>query len=105
MDLENIKLKSWQKKFLQFVAENENKIINLYGYPYGKTFLSMINKNNNYKYYHDNRFDENEYFIHTYPIKNDIDNNFTVIIITVEKLIDEKINNCLYFKVNENDRF
>ena len=52
-------------------------------------------------YYHDNREDESKSLFEIYPVKTNIDDGLTVILITVEKLSDN--DNLVYFEVNEND--
>jgi hypothetical protein len=57
-----MELRTWQRDFIKFVNENENSIINLYGYPYGKTTMSLLDTNPYHVYYHDDL--ENESIIH-----------------------------------------
>jgi len=93
----NIKLKDWQKKFLQFASNNKNKIINLYGYPSGKSFIAFYDKNSKDRvYYH------YESLYNLVPIYNDINNGKTVIIITIDKLHAD-LQDLIYFEVMEDD--
>jgi len=99
-----IQLKPWQLRFQEFVLNNKNKVINLYGFPYGKTTMAVYDKKKTDRiYYHDNRDDESESFFTVYPIQKNIDDGLTVIIVTIEKLFDKNYNDFVYFEVNEND--
>lgn len=41
-----MKLYQWQNSFQEFIISNKNKVINLIGYSYGKTTMSIYDKNN-----------------------------------------------------------
>lgn len=95
-----ITLYTWQEKFLDFVSMNENTIINLYGYPYGKSFIATYDSCENHRYYHD---DGNHVSMFDfYGIENDLARGDTVIIISIEKITDIKFP-ILYFEVNHDD--
>lgn len=91
-----MKLYDWQKRFLEFVDQHENRIINLYGYPYGKTSMADYDTNERHKYYH---YDEEK----TPNLDDDLQNGKTVILITIEE-IEDSPDNLLYFEVTRDDK-
>jgi hypothetical protein len=91
----DIKLKNWQKRFQQFLLDHENKIINLYGYPSGKSFMALYDKNNKDRiYYHYESLSDLQ------SIHDHINDGFTVIIISIDKI---KKDNFIYFEVMDTD--
>ena len=98
------KLRNWQKSFQMFLEKNNNRIINLYGYPFGKSTMAWIDKDKEDRiYYHDIRNNESISFVDLYPIYPNLEKGLTIIIITVSKLMDKKLENIEYFEVKQGD--
>lgn len=93
----NIQLKKWQKEFQQFLLIHKNQIINLYGYPSGKSFMAHYDKKNKDRVYYHEESMPNYELIH-----ENIYNGLTVIIISLDKLKDEFLD-MIYFEVLDKD--